>query len=206
MDVMIRFLCLLSLAGSLAWSQGLSAVHKVYLLPMSKGLDQYLANRLISEHVLEVVTDPKLADAVFTDRIGNSFEAQWSDLVRPPEGQKASKTSTENSGQEGAGEAKSGKEKPVGENAAKTSQENPDVRQRASSLLDAPVNELPEISRNSTFGRAKGMVFLVNPKSHQVVWSVYQLPKNSASSQLDRTASDIVSRLKRDLKAKGPKE
>jgi hypothetical protein len=201
MNLMIRFLFLLSFSGALVWSQGLSAVHKVYLLPMSKGLDQYLANRLISEHVLEVVTDPKLADAVFTDRIGDSFETQWSGLVRPAETQKAAKASKDNIGKEEAETEKSTEEKPADEKAPKTSEGNPDARRPASSLLDEPVNQLPDLSRNSGFGRAKGTVFLVNPKLHQVVWSVYQPSKNSSSSQLDRTASDIVSRLKRDLKA-----
>jgi hypothetical protein len=59
----------LTLAGA-----ELSSVHTVYLLPMGSALDQYLANRLTSEHVFQVVTDPKLADAVFTDRIGSAFE------------------------------------------------------------------------------------------------------------------------------------
>ena len=53
---------------------------------------------------------------------------------------------------------------------------------------------------NSSFSRGKGTVFLVDAKSRQVVWSVYQLPKGSSAKELDRTASDIVSRLKRDLK------
>ena len=202
MNLMIRFLCLLSLSGALAWSQGLASVHKVYLLPMSKGLDQYLANRLINEHILEVVTDPKLADAVFTDRIGNSFEAQWSELVRPPKAPTAGKASKDDSGKEQAETDKSEKENPADEKDAKPSDGKSNVRQPASSLLTEPVNQLPDLSRNSNFGRAKGMVFLVSPQSHEVVWSVYQPSKNSSSSQLDRTASDIVSRLKRDLKAK----
>ena len=171
---------------------------------MARGLDQYLANRLISEHVLDVVTDPKLADAVFTDRIGDSFEAQWSDLVHPPKAQKAAKTSKDDSGKQepGAETGKAGKQKPDDDKEAKGSDRSSDVRQPASSLIDEPVNQLPDLSRNSNFGRAKGTVFLVDPKSHQVVWSVYQPSKNTSSSQLDRTASNIVSRLKRDLKAK----
>ena len=46
----------------------------VYLLPMSGGLDQYLAAQLTREHVLQVVADPKLADAVMTDHLGEAFE------------------------------------------------------------------------------------------------------------------------------------
>jgi len=32
-----------------------------------------------------------------------------------------------------------------------------------------------------------------------VLWSVYDLPKGSDSKEMDRTASDIVSRIKKDL-------
>ncbi len=58
------------------------------------------------------------------------------------------------------------------------------------------------VTANSSFGRAKGMVFLVDAKSKQVIWSAYELPKDTTSRQLDRTATDIVSRIKHDLKKK----
>src|SRR5678809_764458 len=45
-------------------------VKTVYLLPMAGGLDQYLALQLTSGGVLQVVTDPKKADAILTDGIG----------------------------------------------------------------------------------------------------------------------------------------
>src|SRR3954453_3223484 len=55
-------------------------VQAVYLLPMSAGLDQFLANRL--RGVFRVVTDPKLADAVFTDRLGEPFEQKLAELYK----------------------------------------------------------------------------------------------------------------------------
>ena len=64
---------------------------------------------------------------------------------------------------------------------------------------DDPANKLSDPTAISYFGRSKGMVFLVDPKSRHVLWSVFQPPKDSSSGQLDRIASDIVSRLKRDL-------
>src|SRR5579871_6614586 len=76
-----------SLAGA-----GLSGIHAVYLLPMGGALDQYLAIRLTSEHVFQVVTDPKLADAVFTDRIGSAFEERLDDLYAPPPKEKPAAT------------------------------------------------------------------------------------------------------------------
>jgi hypothetical protein len=86
---------------------------------MSRGLDQYLANRLTNRRVFQVVTDSKLAEAVFTDRLGSAFEKKLADL----------------------------------------------------------------------FGK---------PKSWHVLWSAFHPPRDSISRQLDRIASDIVSRLKRD--------
>jgi len=51
-----------------------AGVHTVYILPMAGGLDQYLAEELTRGHILQVVADPKTADAVLTDRLGEAFE------------------------------------------------------------------------------------------------------------------------------------
>ena len=58
----------------------LSGVKSVYLMPMSGGLDQYLAIRLTNDGAIQVVTDPKKADAIFTDRIGSNFEQSLQDM------------------------------------------------------------------------------------------------------------------------------
>jgi hypothetical protein len=115
--------------------------------------------------VFQVVTDPKLADAIFTDRIGAVLEDKLADLNPSPE--------------------------PVA---------RPAPTQSSSSLPTETVNKLSNPATASNFGRGKGTIFLVEPKSHQVVWSAYRTPKSSASSDMDRTASDIVSRIKRALK------
>src|SRR2546426_11923622 len=78
MVVMKRLLFLL--AGPIL-AADLSSVRSVYLMPMYRGLDQYLANRLTNEHVFQVVTDPKLADTIFTDRIGEGFQMQLEILI-----------------------------------------------------------------------------------------------------------------------------
>src|SRR5947209_10650929 len=59
-------------------------VHTVYILPMAAGMDQYLANRLTDRAVLQVVSDPQRADAVFTDHLGQSFEEKLNQLYTPP--------------------------------------------------------------------------------------------------------------------------
>jgi len=52
------------------------------------------------------------------------------------------------------------------------------------------------------FGRSRGTVFLVDAKSRVVVWSVYEPAKSGTPKDMDRTANDIVSRIKRNLKGK----
>jgi len=63
----------------------------------------------------------------------------------------------------------------------------------------APANKLDNPADTSTMGRGKGMVFVVGTKSRQVLWSTYDLPKDASSRELDRIASAIVSRLKKDM-------
>ncbi len=52
----------------------------VYIMQMSNGLDQFLAIKLTGSRVMQVVADPKKADAVFTDRIGTAFEQSLDEL------------------------------------------------------------------------------------------------------------------------------
>lgn len=84
--VMKRFGLLLVLAVS---SFAQSAPKSVYVLGMSGGLDQYLAEWLTRNHVVQVVADPKAADAVLTDSLGESFEQKMSKL-HPAAGAKES--------------------------------------------------------------------------------------------------------------------
>jgi len=68
------------LSSALLFAQS-GGVHRVYVLPMTGGLDQYLAERLTRDHVMLVTTDPKSADSVLTDRLGEGFEAQMDKLT-----------------------------------------------------------------------------------------------------------------------------
>src|SRR5437588_8805686 len=52
----------------------LRQVNTVYILAMTGGMDQFLANQLTSLGVFQVVTDPQKADAILTDRLGELFE------------------------------------------------------------------------------------------------------------------------------------
>jgi hypothetical protein len=175
MRPMKRLLLILCGLGALASAADLDAVHTVYVLSMARGMDQYLANHLTNDHVLQVVTDPKKADVILTDHLGESFQAKLETISPNPE--------------------------PV--KPADQDDEKPDADKPQSPFLQTPQNGVaPPIGSNSSFGGNKGMVFLVDAKSCEVVWSTYDPTKSSASKDMDRTASDIVSRLKKDLKKK----
>lgn len=81
----VLLLCAIALGSPLlSYGADSSGVQTVYLLPMASGLDQYVANRLAASGVFQVTTDPKKADAIFTDRLGEAFEQRLDSLLLPP--------------------------------------------------------------------------------------------------------------------------
>ncbi len=52
----------------------LNQVRSIYIMPMSGGYHQHLANRLIRLGLFQLVADPQRADAVLTDRLGEGLE------------------------------------------------------------------------------------------------------------------------------------
>jgi len=149
----------------------LSAIRNVYLLPMASGLDQYLANQLTVNGVFRVVTDPRKADAVFTDQIGPAFEQQLDELYPPePEAEQSAEAGSE--------------EAPTEAEAAAAEAER--TRQEKRPIV-------------SSFRRGKGNVFLVDLQSRQVVWSTYLPPKNYSSKQLNKAAAKIVAALQKAI-------
>jgi hypothetical protein len=143
------FVCVFAILSA-AEIQG---VHSVYFFPMRSGLDQYLANRLTNDHVFQVVSDPKMADALFTDQLGEAFEYKLDHMHSAP--------------------------RPVKKDDNTAQQDQPPIV--------------------SSLGRGRGTIFLVDAKSKQVLWSIYEKPKNSSAEQLDKTARRIVEHLRKDL-------
>ncbi|MEK7406048.1 MAG: hypothetical protein AAB225_13155 [Acidobacteriota bacterium] len=90
MRLLVLLLCVLP-----ATAADLAQVQSVYLLPMGNGLDQFLASRLTSLGLFQVVTDPKKADALFTDRLGETLEAKLNELYPPPAPPKPEKKAEE---------------------------------------------------------------------------------------------------------------
>lgn len=154
-----------------AWAaEGLGQVQSVYVLPMASGLDQYLAQRLTRDAVFPVVTDPKLADAVFTDQIGTAFERRLADLYPAT-----------------APESKPAEEK---------SKADLDADER---VLTEQLKREGEFRPVSTFHRGKGNLFLVDVKTKRVIWSIYEPSKNFRGSELEKTCGRISVQLRKDL-------
>jgi hypothetical protein len=80
----MKWFCLLAAlgvahAGAEAHPE-LTEIKTVYLLPMTYSLDQFLAIRLTKGGVVQVVTDPNLADAILSEHIGAGLEEQMKSL------------------------------------------------------------------------------------------------------------------------------
>jgi hypothetical protein len=175
MVVMKRLLFLLGSTTALLCAADLTAVRNVYVMPMSRGLDQYLAGRLASEGLFQVVTDPKLADAVLSDKVGDSLRAQLETIFPTP--------------------------KPEVEEPEKEDKDDSAAANEGASVAAGLKETENKVDRpQSAFGRSKGNIFLVEAKSRLVLWATYDPPKSSNARDLDRTANDIVSRIRKDLK------
>ncbi len=176
-------LCCLNLAAAAEPAAG----RTVFLMPMSHGLDQFVANRLTRLHVLQVVTDPTKADTVITDQVGVGFEDRMNDLLPPPAKPEVKE------------EAKAKAEK-----AAEKAKADGDAAEATglSSMLGDTVNKASQAGTMGVGGRGRGTIFLVDVKSRQVLWSAFDQPKNFNPRELDHAAERIVKRLKEDLTPK----
>ena len=180
MVLMKRFLVLITLSVAALSAAGLSDVRKVYMLPMSNSLDQYLANRLTNGHVFEVVTDPALADAVFTERLGEAFESKMMELLPPPPPPQPAEPTKE--------EVKEDKNK-------KGTEARGDI-------MAEPANKLAKAGSMSSIARSRGTIFLVDIKSKQVIWSAFEPARENTPRHMDQAATQLTARIKRELKKK----
>ena len=159
----------------------LSQVRNVYILPMTGGLDQYLAKSLTQHRQYQVVTDPKLADAIFTDRVGDSFEKKLVELYPPPP---PPEKPIEKSEKDDKDDKKSAKDK------------DKDKDKDYLAIKTEPMVRLGGFSRN------RGNIFLVERESKKVIWSFYKRPKTTTPDDMNRIADSIVSSLQRDVVGK----
>jgi len=94
-------LIVLVLTATWALAAEIPNVQKVYLMPMTGGLDQHLANQLAGQNVFTVVVDPKQADAIWTERIDASFFEALNEIF-PPENAANDKDKSKDGGLESA--------------------------------------------------------------------------------------------------------
>jgi hypothetical protein len=137
-------------------------VKTVYVLPMAGGLDQYLALQLSSGGILQVVTDPKKADAILTDGIGTRLEDSLTELYGAPVQTDKDKDKD--------------KDKSSASNSAR-----PGMR---------------------TLSSSRGLVFLVNRTSRDVLWSTFEQQKGTDPADMRNVAKKIVGRLAKANTAK----
>jgi hypothetical protein len=172
-------LALLATSVPAAINQQLKQVNTVYILGMSGGMDQYLANRLTTMGVFQVVIDPQKADAIITDRLGEPFEAKLKDLYPPPAPPAPPKDTKDDK------DSKTAK--------SDTSKDDKDKDKAESGA---------GVARVGSFNRGRGNIFIVDRKSKNVIWSVYDRPKDSSPGELSKTAERVVKRLRDDLNDK----
>jgi hypothetical protein len=58
------------------------------------------------------------------------------------------------------------------------------------------------VPHTSSFNRGKGNFFIVDRRSRNVLWSIYERPTTTTPSELTKTAEKVVKRLKADLSEK----
>lgn len=155
-------------------------VRTVYFLPMQHGLDQYLANRLTNSGAVHVTADPKKADAIFTDALGEALEKKLNELFPPP-----------------AETRKAAQPAPPKEDSEQEALESHEPLPPATQA-----KRQEPLIRPSSFRRGKGTLFLVDVHSRNVVWSTYATPKDASSAEMDRAAERIAARFESDIKAK----
>jgi hypothetical protein len=171
----------LALAGeNPATRPELTQVHNVYLMSMGNGLDQYLTNYITRNQVYQVVTDPAMADAIFTDQIDKDFDGRLAELLKKKEPPVVAKEEP----------------KPKEKGEPKT------LKQAAEDARTSQVRYEESFIRTSTFSRGKGNIFMVDPKTHRVIWSYHDRPTDSSPRRMDDVAEDIVKRLAKDIKGK----
>lgn len=187
----MKLFCALAVFAAAAFAAvnpQLHQVKRVYILSMGSGMDQYLANELTQSGIFQVVTDPKQADAIVTDNIGQGFEDKLKVLYPPPPTPEAPKP----------GKAAADSETlDVGDNS-----EAPPAKKSALDGVDFSGAHFG----NGSFSRGKGNFFVVDRSSRVVLWSIYERPKNSSPGELTKTASRVVKHLRDDLTEKKPSE
>ncbi|MEP7362011.1 MAG: hypothetical protein ABI972_02050 [Acidobacteriota bacterium] len=198
---MVRFLAPALLAGFLltvspARAQGpnpeLSSVQIVYVLPMGSGMDQFVAHQIARNSLFQVTTDPRQADAFISDFVGTTFETRVDDLL------KAARDKAERDAEELA-------KKEAALEAAKNPKPKDSAKDKSKKEEDADSGEFHmtgDSARVHSFSRGRGNIFLVDAKSRRVLWTGFDVPKNTRPGELQKSAERLVSHLRKEKTGK----
>jgi hypothetical protein len=180
----------------------LEKVQSIYILPMSGGMDQFLANRLTRMGKMQVVADPLSADTILTDKIGEPFEKRLDLLYgsphkmqeAPPAAEPEETAADEDMPKKSTDAADTAKDK-----SAKVKADAA-AKDKEKAAKDKADSQKEQLMRVTSFGRGKGTFFLVDRRTRSVIWSVYEKPKSTSADELNKTAEKVVNQLKHDLK------
>ena len=182
--------------AALAEEPGLATVQTIYILPMSSGFDQFIAHQVARNHVYQVTTDPLQADAFLSDFVGASFELRVDELLKSAR-EKAELAAQELAKKEQARqelEAAGKKEDKKAKNKDKDKDKDEDVKKEEA---PAEFQTAGAVARIQSFSRGKGNVFLVDAKSRRVLWTGFDIAKNTRADSLQKSASRLVSQLRK---------
>jgi len=185
----------LAVSANVPPSPELQHIKTVYILPMRLGFDQYLANQLAQSGLLRVVTDPKKADGVLTDHLGESFEAKLDELNPPPkpppppaeEAKPAASTNTPDTKNPADTDAAAAEPAP-----------KPAAKKAKSTSTPAAADQSSPPPRGS-FSSGRGNVFLVDKTSRVVLWSTFEQLDSAQPAYLTHIAEYVVKDLKHAL-------
>lgn len=144
----------------------------VYILPMSLGYDQFLANRLTRAGVVQVTSDPAKADAILADRLGKPLELKLDELY--PKAAPA-------------------------EEAAKPASSGAEAEELAPVKIELKGGR-ESTSPAASGGRGRGNIFLLHRGSRNVIWSTFVPPSSGMAKDLDHAAGEVAERLQDSIK------
>jgi hypothetical protein len=183
------------LAGSTAHAQApnveLSSVQVIYVLPMGSGMDQFVAHQLARHGLYEVTTDPRQADAFLSDFVGTTFETRVDDLLKAAR-DKAEKEAEELARKEAA-------------KAPKPKESDKDSKDKKEETDDSRSGEFQmagDAARVHSFSRGRGNIFLVDAKTRRVLWTGFDVPKNTRPGELQKSAERLVGKLRKEKTGK----
>jgi len=154
----------------------LSQVRKVYFWPMRNAFDQYIAQQVARAGIFEVVVDPKMADAIMTERIDRTFLDAIEELFPQEEPEDAEEPSK--------GEDDADEEKKEGASSGEMG-----------TIPGLAVKRPANVPR----GRPDGTLFLVDIQSRKVLWSTFVPDFDPLPKKLNKYAAEVAQQLNERL-------